>query len=143
MLTETFEGSLGLVTASGDGHLTVQNVNMKPTKEAIADGQSNGNHTHGHLSIPHAIKSIISGSTETEHLPSNEKASIFHLKEPSATLSESRDAGILMQGVRPLGMLMRRRDARTLRGLVWFHKEITVSFAMIKACYRLSHLVGL
>jgi hypothetical protein len=120
-------GSLGLVTASGDGYLVVQSVNLNPTKEATSNGQSNGNHTHGHLSIPHAIKSIISGSTETEHLPSSEKASICYVKEPSASLSEIRNAGPLIQGARPLGMIMQRRDAGTLRGVVWFHTDIAVS----------------
>jgi len=130
-LHEESDGSLCLVTASGDGNLVVQNVNLKPAKEANGDSQSNGNHTHGHLSIPHAIKSIISGSTETEHFPSSEKPSIGHVKEPSASLSESRNAGLLIPAARPRGMTMRRND-RTLRGVVWFHEEIAVgSFAKI------------
>ena len=138
------DGSLGLVTASADGNLVVQNVILKPTKEATSNAQSNGNHSHGHLSIPHAIKSIISGSTETEHLPSSEKASICHVKEPSASLSESRNAGHLIQGARPLGITTRRKDARALRGVVWFHKEIAVSsFATIKHPCRWSHLAGI
>lgn len=125
-LAKTREGSLGLITASGDGHLIVQNVIPSPTKEIIGGSQSNGNHAHGHLSIPHAIKSIISGSTE--HLPSNENASTYHVKEPSASLSESRDAGALVDGARPLGMITRNRDARSLQGIVWFNQEVTVSF---------------
>ena len=131
-LYDESDGFLGLITASRDGNLIVQNVNLKPTKEAIGDNQSNGNHTHGHISIPHAIKSIISGSTETEHPQSSEKPSLGNAKEPSASLSESRNVGLLIEGARPLGMTMRRKDNRTLRGVVWFHKEMAVSsFAKI------------
>ena len=128
ILAEAFEGSLGLITATGDGRLVVQNVNLNPTKEPISQSGANGNHAHGHLSIPHAIKSMISGSTE--HL---EKASMYHVKELSTSLSEGRNAGVLIQDERPLGISMRSRDARNLRGIAWFHNEIVVSFfAQIK-----------
>ena len=123
MLAEAVEGSLCLVNASADGHLVIHKVVLNATNETLGSGQRNGDHGHGHLSIPHAIKSIISGSADS----SNEKAGIYNAKEPSPSLSETRSAGLLIEGARPFGMVLRKREARLLRGIVWFHTEISVS----------------
>lgn len=131
MLAETLEGSLCLINASADGYLVIQKVTLNTTNETLGSGQHNGNHAHGHLSIPHAIKSIISGSTDS----SNEKASINNAKEePLPSLSETRSAGPLVEGARPFGMILRKREARMLRGVVWFHQEISVSLFCETRC---------
>src|SRR5438270_1744625 len=105
-----FGGSLMFVYTSYDGHLMARDLAYVPSVrgiQCVSSSEPEDKHTHGqHLSIPLAIKSIISGSTE--HLPPHEKMKIH---EAAPSLSEPKDIGILIEGATPCGM-----NARSLEG---------------------------
>jgi len=112
------------IYASYDGHLMARDLAYVPPvweTDCVSSSEPEDKHTHGqHLSIPLAIKSIISGSTD---LPPHEKMKIH---EAAPSLSEPQDIGILIEGATPCGMNARSLEGGELRGIVWFHKDITV-----------------
>lgn len=113
------------VYTSYDGHLMARDLAYVPSVRAtdcVSSSEPEDKHTHGqHLSIPLAIKSIIARSTE--HLPHPEKMKIH---EATPSLSEPQDIGILIESATPCGMNARSLEGGELRGIVWFHNDVTV-----------------
>ena len=128
-----YAGTPRFFSINHNGHLVTYDLDLRPPPIPAPKNQSNPvstSETTHQPTIPilNSFKSIMSRSTE--HLPLNETSNeaLGGKKSSKAVLTDPYDMGALLTNPTWAGLSFRRRHDRTLCGLAWAHRELTVRF---------------
>ena len=128
-----YAGTPRFFSINHNGHLVTYDLDLRPPPIPTPKNQPNPastSETTHQPTIPilNSFKSIMSRSTE--HLPLNETGNqaLGGKKSSKAVFSDPYDTGALLTNPTWAGLSFRRRHDRTLCGLAWAHRELTVRF---------------